>query len=181
MAVAIAGLRFHTVCMSSRAAAPRLRPHIRVSDADRERVADLLRHCAGEGRLTPDELEERLDGAYRAVYGSDLDELVADLPVAPLVPARAQRRPPGGRRHEGGVALPLVVVGLLAALVPGVAWMAMLAALFFGVFFAAATLAAIGVAFAPMLVVLAVALATRRRRRARFARHAPHRLPYDRF
>ena len=178
MVVAIARPDFHTVCMSSRSAAPRLRPHIRVSDADRERVADVLRRCAGEGRLTPDELEDRLDGAYRAVYGSDLDALVADLPAAHPAPSMARRRP-GVRRREGGVAIPLVVVGLLAALVPGVAWMAMLAALFFGVFFAAATLAALGVAFAPVLVVLAVALATRRRRRARVARHAPHHLPYD--
>jgi hypothetical protein len=35
-------------------------PSIRASDSDRERVADLLRRHCGEGRLTLDELGERL-------------------------------------------------------------------------------------------------------------------------
>ncbi|MBA2631250.1 MAG: DUF1707 domain-containing protein, partial [Thermoleophilaceae bacterium] len=39
---------------------------IRVADADRERVAEQLRAAAGDGRLTPDELEDRLDAAFGA-------------------------------------------------------------------------------------------------------------------
>ena len=41
------------------------RPHdpsqMRISDADRQRVADVLRDAAGEGRIDLDELEERLE------------------------------------------------------------------------------------------------------------------------
>jgi Domain of unknown function (DUF1707) len=38
-------------------------PGLRASDADRDRVAEVLRQAAGEGRLTLDELDERLDDA----------------------------------------------------------------------------------------------------------------------
>ncbi len=39
---------------------------IRASDADRQRVADALSRCASEGRITLDELTDRLDEAYTA-------------------------------------------------------------------------------------------------------------------
>jgi hypothetical protein len=55
-------------------------PDLRVSDADRERVAERLRHAAGEGRLTIEELDERLEYTYAARVGSDLAVLTADLP-----------------------------------------------------------------------------------------------------
>ena len=58
---------------------------LRVSDADRDRVAERLRAAAGEGRLTSDELEERLESAFSARTGAELEPLVADLPA----PARA--------------------------------------------------------------------------------------------
>jgi Domain of unknown function (DUF1707)/Cell wall-active antibiotics response 4TMS YvqF len=57
-------------------------PDLRISDADRERVAEQLRDAAGEGRLTVDELDERLERAYAARTGSDLAPLTADLPAA---------------------------------------------------------------------------------------------------
>ena len=42
------------------------RATLRASDADRERVAERLRHAAGEGRmLDPEELEERLEACSR--------------------------------------------------------------------------------------------------------------------
>ena len=56
-------------------------PDLRISDADRERVAERLRDAAGEGRLTMEELDERLDGAYAARTGTDLAPLIADLPA----------------------------------------------------------------------------------------------------
>ena len=60
-------------------------PDLRASDAERERTADQLRHAAGEGRLTVEELDERLDGAYAARTRGELERLVADLaiPVQP--------------------------------------------------------------------------------------------------
>jgi hypothetical protein len=53
---------------------------VRASDADRERTADVLRVQAGEGRLEPEELEERLERAFSARTLADLDPLTADLP-----------------------------------------------------------------------------------------------------
>lgn len=58
-------------------------PGMRAADADRERTADVLRHHAGEGRLEPDELEERLERAFAARTLRDLDALTGDLPRAP--------------------------------------------------------------------------------------------------
>jgi hypothetical protein len=40
-------------------------PELRASDAERERTADQLRYAAGEGRLTVEELDERLNAATR--------------------------------------------------------------------------------------------------------------------
>lgn len=64
---------------------------LRVSDADRERVADLLRAAFVEGRLTQDELDERLGQTYSARTYADLASITADLPTAhyPRVPAHA--------------------------------------------------------------------------------------------
>jgi hypothetical protein len=57
-------------------------PDLRASDADRERVAEVLRHAAGEGRLTVDELDERIDAAFAARTHGELEALTADLPAA---------------------------------------------------------------------------------------------------
>ncbi len=63
--------------------------HLRATDADRERVAHLLRVAAGEGALTVDELEERISAAYSAVTRADLISLVDDLPESHTPPAPA--------------------------------------------------------------------------------------------
>ncbi|GAB3210430.1 DUF1707 SHOCT-like domain-containing protein [Marinactinospora thermotolerans] len=54
---------------------------LRASDADRERVAEILRDAAAEGRITLEELDERLDLTYRARTYADLAPLTADLPA----------------------------------------------------------------------------------------------------
>jgi hypothetical protein len=54
----------------------------RISDADRERVAELLRQAAGEGRLDIDELEQRLELAYAAKTYGELVPITQDLPAA---------------------------------------------------------------------------------------------------
>ncbi|HTU86194.1 MAG TPA: DUF1707 domain-containing protein [Solirubrobacteraceae bacterium] len=56
------------------------RATLRASDADREQVAERLRHATGEGRLSPDELEERLEAVFAARTYGELDVIVADLP-----------------------------------------------------------------------------------------------------
>jgi DUF1707 SHOCT-like domain len=54
--------------------------HIRVSDADREATAAELREHYAAGRLTADELNERLDQAFAAKTGGDLGAVMHDLP-----------------------------------------------------------------------------------------------------
>ena len=60
---------------------------VRAADADRERVADILRRNAGDGRLSPDELSTRLDKAFAAQTIGDLRALLADLPEGNVNPA----------------------------------------------------------------------------------------------
>lgn len=58
---------------------------LRASDADRERVAGLLRDAFAEGRLSPVEHEERLAEVYRATTYAELLPVLHDLPVPPGV------------------------------------------------------------------------------------------------
>ena len=67
-------------------------PELRASDADRERTAEVLRRAAGEGRLTIEELDERLDLVYETRIQRELDKLTADV-VVPDDPKRANRMP----------------------------------------------------------------------------------------
>jgi hypothetical protein len=60
------------------------RARLRASDADREYIAERLRQATSEGRLRPDELEERLGAALSATTYGELDVLVTDLPVSSL-------------------------------------------------------------------------------------------------
>ncbi|MGO9080340.1 MAG: DUF1707 domain-containing protein [Streptosporangiaceae bacterium] len=55
---------------------------LRVSDADRDRVAEMLREAAGQGRITLDELDERLGLAYSAKTYADLETVTRDLPAS---------------------------------------------------------------------------------------------------
>jgi len=55
---------------------------LRISDAERHQVAELLRDAAGDGRLTMDELDERLETVYRAKTYAELVPVAADLPGA---------------------------------------------------------------------------------------------------
>ncbi len=58
----------------------------RVSDVEREEVADVLREAAGEGRLSYAELEERLETLYASKTYGELVEITADLPNGPRAP-----------------------------------------------------------------------------------------------
>lgn len=66
-------------------------PSLRIGDREREAAAERLTKHAAAGRLTYDELEQRLDRAQAAVFASDLAVLEADLPTNRRAPAR---RPP---------------------------------------------------------------------------------------
>jgi len=58
------------------------RSELRASHEDRDRVVELLRVSAGDGRLTAEELDERLELAMTAQTYGELAKLVSDLPTA---------------------------------------------------------------------------------------------------
>jgi hypothetical protein len=66
---------------------------LRLGDADRERIADVLARHAAAGRLTVEELEERAAALYRARSSGEAATLIADLPPLPQ---------DGGRRRGRG-------------------------------------------------------------------------------
>ncbi len=57
------------------------------SHADRDRVVEVLRTAAGDGQLTADELDQRLETALTARTLADLEPLIADLTTADLTTA----------------------------------------------------------------------------------------------
>jgi hypothetical protein len=70
---------------------------LRASDADREAVAERLRAAAVEGRLEPDELEQRLHTAFRARTYGELNQLLGDLPAKPVKWERPRGAAPAAR------------------------------------------------------------------------------------
>ncbi|MEU9500422.1 DUF1707 domain-containing protein [Streptomyces sp. NPDC048196] len=64
------------------AGAPVAEADIRASDADRDRIAAILREALAEGRLDPEEHAERIDTVYRAKTLGELEPVVRDLPAA---------------------------------------------------------------------------------------------------
>lgn len=82
-------------------------PAVRASDDERETVVARLRDAAGQGRLTLDELADRLDRALAATTRDDLGRLVSDLPEesSPVSSAAKARRwivgIMGGGDHRG--------------------------------------------------------------------------------
>ena len=56
--------------------------NVRVGDADREAIAAQLREHYADGRLTLDELNERLDQTFAAKTRADLNTVMRDLPYA---------------------------------------------------------------------------------------------------
>ena len=72
------------------------RGRLRASDADRDRVLELLNVAYSEGRLSKEEYDGRLENTFSARTYADLDQIVIDLPVAwATVVAPVARRPVG--------------------------------------------------------------------------------------
>ncbi|GAB2916027.1 DUF1707 SHOCT-like domain-containing protein [Streptomyces mayteni] len=70
-------------------------PAVRASDADRDRIADILREALAEGRIDAEEHEERIDAVYRAKTLAELEPLIGDLPAG-------QRHVPAAPSPGGG-------------------------------------------------------------------------------
>jgi hypothetical protein len=100
---------------------------MRASDADRESVTARLRDHYAEGRLTQDELDERVSAALGAKTFGELRTLTTDLPgpvpVPPRTPARPQwgGAPPWRHRHRPPVLL-FALIALLVLLSSGGGW-----------------------------------------------------------
>src|SRR5260370_23109797 len=80
---------------ADRPPATRAQAELRASHEDRDRVVEVLTVAAGDGRLTAEELDERLEAALTARTFSELAVLTTDLPAAAtdragLVPAAAK-------------------------------------------------------------------------------------------
>jgi hypothetical protein len=89
-----------------------LNPEMRASDTDRDRVAGALReHCA-QGRLTMDELNDRLEATYTARTLGELQQVTRDLPEEDLdyrpVAAYKRARPMQPRSGAGITRLPVM-------------------------------------------------------------------------
>jgi hypothetical protein len=83
---------------------------MRACDADREHTADVLRTAFVEGRLSQDELDERLGRVYTSRTYADLASQTADLPVAR---PRPPMLPPHPLPATNGLAVGSFVCGLL--------------------------------------------------------------------
>jgi Flp pilus assembly protein TadB len=140
---------------------------LRASDAERERVITFLREHALLGRLSDDELEERIGLAYASVTVGDLERLIADLPrggrtAAPRRPApRPQHRPVARRK---GPSPALIGVGAGALLITGLPVVALVGVVAIAVALVALVFA-LSVVFGPFLLIALLIIATARRRR----------------
>lgn len=77
--------------------------NIRVGDADRDATATQLREHYAAGRLTLDELNERLEQTFAARTGADLKAVMRDLPSLDGASARA-----GGPAADSPLGAPLL-------------------------------------------------------------------------
>jgi hypothetical protein len=101
--------------------------------ADRERAVGVLRAAFTEGRLTQDELDDRVEKAYAARTYGDLWTLIADLPAGPLpypvgvpyqqaTPAVPPSSEPDTSWHSAAaLVITALVIFTLAALVTAIA------------------------------------------------------------
>jgi len=85
-----------------RPSGPVSRRDLRASHEDRDRIVEILRVAGGDGRLTADELDDRVGAALTARTYGELEALVLDLPAMP------------------GAAMPGTAMPGTGALVPGV-------------------------------------------------------------
>jgi Domain of unknown function (DUF1707) len=146
----------------------------RASHADREQVVGALQAAFVQGRLTADELDERVGQALAARTYADLAALTTDLPGGPdrapvpvppppPAPVRRPRSPAASFAVKAGAAA--IAVTVIAALAGAVISGAPAAAVFIAVFML--VLAAAATAVVASLIHVALKLESRQRSRPR--------------
>jgi Domain of unknown function (DUF1707) len=96
---------------------------LRVGDAERDATATLLREHYAQGRLSMDELNERLDATFSATTQGQLAEVTHDLPHIQAAPAGSRPAPgnPRQRHHVRGLEKVLTLLAVAAAVLGVVA------------------------------------------------------------
>lgn len=109
----------------SGAAAPWMNPAWLAASADRERAVGVLRAGFAEGRLSQDELDDRVGRVYAARTYGELWALTGDLPAGPFVPAYGPvavmsgpvARSSDGWRPAAALVITALIIFTLAALI----------------------------------------------------------------
>ncbi len=110
--------------------------HLRVSDAERQAVADRLAEHFADGRLDQAEFDDRVGRAMSAKTRADLSGLFSDLPDA-----GAPAVPDGPRRRPGHPVLLLVLLVIVASVAAHALWWTAGPVLWLGVLVVAVLLA----------------------------------------
>jgi hypothetical protein len=127
--------------------------HLRASHADREQVVDALQAAFAQGRLTADELDERVGQALAARTYAELAALTTDLPAdpdqarapvpaPPPAPARRLQHTAASRAVKAGagaVGVTVITASATVAFISGDPAAAVIIAVFMLVLAAAAT------------------------------------------
>ncbi|NLU83713.1 DUF1707 domain-containing protein [Rhodococcus sp. HNM0569] len=77
--------------------------NLRVSDAEREHVGELLQRAVGQGMLSLGEFTERMDTALAARTRGELNAVLADLPGMTIQPEYLQNEHAALQQQPGGV------------------------------------------------------------------------------
>jgi len=106
---------------------PWMNPAWLAASADRERAVGVLRAGFAEGRLSQDELDDRVERAYSARTYGELWALTADLPAGPFAPAHGplavvtEKAPrPGSWRPAAALVITALIIFTLAALITAI-------------------------------------------------------------
>src|SRR5919204_4927285 len=87
------------------------RREMRISDAERDHVASILREAAGDGRLDLEELDERLSAVYAAKTYGDLEPITHDLPTSSSAPSPVAASSPDRFGGTPGSAVGVAILG----------------------------------------------------------------------
>jgi hypothetical protein len=79
----------------------------RISDQERQQVAEVLRQAAGDGRIDFDELDKRLEATFAAKTYAEIVPITADLPTASIggLPVHRSDALVAGPAHESSFAM----------------------------------------------------------------------------